>query len=134
MLFLGVPIAEHKRNGPTTCLVFLGITIDTLEGELHLPEEKMDRLWSLLQSWGDRETCTKKELESLVGSLNHACKVVRPGRPFLRRILDLLHSPHVRFAGDNGIRLSREFRADLAWWQEFIQEWNGVSFLEHGRL
>lgn len=27
---LGVPIAEHKRDGPTTCLVFLGIEIDTV--------------------------------------------------------------------------------------------------------
>ena len=26
---LGVPIAEHKREGPTTCLTFLGIEVDT---------------------------------------------------------------------------------------------------------
>ena len=26
---LGVPIAEHKQEGPTTCLVFLGIEINT---------------------------------------------------------------------------------------------------------
>ena len=29
---LGIPIAEHKRDGPSTCIVFLGIEIDTIAG------------------------------------------------------------------------------------------------------
>ena len=41
---LGVPIAEHKTDGPTTCLVFLGIEIDTVAGQLRLPGEKLKRL------------------------------------------------------------------------------------------
>ena len=27
---LRIPIAEHKRDGPTTCLIFLGIEIDRI--------------------------------------------------------------------------------------------------------
>ena len=27
--------------------------------------------------------------------------------------------------------LSREFRADLAWWNTFISPWNGVGLLHH---
>ena len=38
---LGVPLAEEKREGPTTSLVFLGILIDTVRGELRLPREKL---------------------------------------------------------------------------------------------
>ena len=45
---LGIPIAEHKRDGPTTCLTFLGIEIDTLSAQLHLPADKLQRLQSLL--------------------------------------------------------------------------------------
>ena len=41
-----------------------------------------------------RQSCTRKELESLIGLLNHACKVLSAGRSFLRRMLDLLHSVH----------------------------------------
>ena len=41
---LRLPIAEHKRDSPTTCLTFLGIVIDTLKGELRLPTEKLDVL------------------------------------------------------------------------------------------
>ena len=97
---LGVPIAEHKRDGPSTCIVLLGIEIDTIAGELRLPADKLHRLQALLCQWGDRKVCERKELESLIGLLNHACKVVRVGRSFLRHMIDLLHStpdsPHRR--------------------------------------
>ena len=88
-----------------------------------------------LQEWGDRKVCTRKELESLVGLLNHACKVVHPGRSFLRRMIDLLAAtgragPRKPF---HHIRLNREFRSDLAWWRTFVQPWNGVG-LVHGAV
>ena len=37
--FLGVPIAEQKRDGLTTCLVYLGIEVDTIKFQLCLPKE-----------------------------------------------------------------------------------------------
>ena len=126
---LGVPMAPHKREGPTTCLIFLGIEIDTVAGELRLPEEKLSRLMSLLHEWGSRKSCQRKELESLIGLLSHACKVVRPGRSFLRRLLDLLHATSSRRGGNCIIRLNRSCQADIAWWVEFVGKWNGVSFL-----
>ena len=126
---LGVPIAEHKRDGPTTCITFLGIEIDTVAAQLRLPVPKLERLRALLQSWGDRKACERRELESLVGLLNHACRVVRSGRSFLRRMLDLLHGVPMHPLKPHPIRLSREFRSDLAWWRMFVAEWNGVSFL-----
>ena len=126
---LGVPLAEHKRDGPTTCLVFLGIEIDTVAMVLRLPNDKLQRLKEHLQNWGDREFCARKELQSLIGLLNHACKVVRSGRAFLRRMIDTLHGrvrdPH----SGNTVRLSMGFRSDLAWWCMFVSRWNGVSFL-----
>ena len=126
---LGVPIAEHKRDGPTTCLTFLGIEVDTVAGELRLPAVKLQRLRTLLLDWGTRRSCTRKELESIIGLLNHACKVVRSGRAFLRRMLDLLHAVHRPPNSPLPIRLNVAFRADLAWWQSFVEHWNGVSFL-----
>ena len=73
---LSIPMAAHKREGPTTCLPVLGIVIDMVAGELRLPANKLVRLQALLQQWGDKSACTRKELESLIGLLNHACKVV----------------------------------------------------------
>ena len=123
---LGVPLAEHKTEGPATRITYLGIEIDTQEGQLSLPAEKLERLQSLLASWGDRKVCSKKELESLIGTLNHACKVIRPGRSFLRRMIDLLK---LNEKAHHQIRLNREFRSDLQWWTMFSTSWNGVSYL-----
>ena len=126
---LGIPIAEHKREGPTPCLTFLGIEVDTVAGQLRLPADKLVRLRSLLREWGNKRTCQRRDLESLIGVLSHASKVVRSGRTFLRRMLDLLHGVPMHSLRPHPIRLNREFRSDLAWWQLFASEWNGVSFL-----
>eukprot|EP00731_Ephydatia_muelleri_P015118 Em0008g838a len=43
---LGVPLAMEKLEGPTTCLTFLGIEVDTEAMELRLPEMKLKSLTS----------------------------------------------------------------------------------------
>ena len=48
---LGVPIAGHKTEGPATCLVFLGIEVDTVANELRLPGDKLLRLQALQEQW-----------------------------------------------------------------------------------
>ena len=111
---LGVPTAAHKRDGPTTCLVFLGIIIDTQLGELRLPADKLARLVTLLEEWGDRKACARKELESLIGLLNHACKVVRSGRSFLRRMIDMLHANGVSFLPPPSHLPMTEFTSDAS--------------------
>ena len=122
---LGIPLATHKSEGPATSITFLGIVIDTVAEELRLPTEKLVRLRTQLMEWGDKKACTRRELESLIGHFNHACKVVRPGRSFLRRMIDLLHQRK----NAHYIRLSRGFRSDLQWWKVFATKWNGNSYL-----
>ena len=118
-------------DGPAPCLTFLGIEIDSEAGEQRLPDPTLHRLQTVLRDWGDRKVCQRRELESLVGSLNHAARVVRAGWSFLCHMLDLLHSGLYvsRAPGVAPKRLNASFRADLAWWQMLIADWNGVSFL-----
>ena len=52
---LELPLVADKTVGPTTCLTFLGITIDTEANELRLPEEKLAKLKTLLGEWGDEK-------------------------------------------------------------------------------
>lgn len=93
---LGLPLAVEKKEGPTTCLTFLGIEVDTVRLELRLPVEKLRRLQALLKRWVNYKCCKKKELESLVGHLHDASNVIRSGRTFTRRLIDLLKSAHHR--------------------------------------
>ena len=62
---LGVPLAEHKQEGPTTCLTFLGIEVDTTASQLRLPGDKLRRLQALLEGWSNKRVCERRELESL---------------------------------------------------------------------
>lgn len=39
--------------------------------------------------WQHKKSCMRRELLSLIGQLQHTCKVVHPGRTFLRCMIDL---------------------------------------------
>ena len=61
----------------------------------------------------------------ITGLLNFACSVIKPGRAFLRRLVDLtvgIRSPH------HLIRLTKEVKEDLKVWLSFLAEFNGRSF------
>ena len=122
----GCPVAGEKTEGPATEITLLGIELDSLQLQLRLPQKKLKKLKKLVAKWGKQDGCKKHELESLAGHLSHACKVVRPGRHFLRGIFGLLS----RFRRqDDPIRLNAAFRADLEWWLVFVSSWNGVSMM-----
>ena len=123
---LGVPLAEDKLEGPTCCLTFLGIEVDTQTGMLRLPAEKLSRMKDMLSQWSMKKSCQRRQLESLIGTLQHACRVIKPGRTFLRRMIDLLRTPSAT-KPHHHIRLNCEFRADLQWWRVFAVHWNGVA-------
>ena len=80
----GIPLHPDKLEGPFTPLTVLGIEPDSLLLQARLPQEKFDRIPPLLVSWSLKRHCTQKELGSLTGNLQHACKVVPSGRTFCR--------------------------------------------------
>ena len=124
---LGIPLALDKVEGPTTRLTFLGIDMDTENMQACLPAEKLALLRHELQVWQDKKSCTRKDLEHLIGVLQFASKVVPQGRTFVRRMIDLLS---VAKEDHHHIRLNAEFRSDLAWWATYAEAWNGISFLQ----
>ncbi|CAB3990573.1 Hypothetical predicted protein, partial [Paramuricea clavata] len=56
----------------------MGITLDTLTMETRLPIDKIERLKEIFGQLENRRSCTLKQLQSLIGTLNFACKVVPP--------------------------------------------------------
>lgn len=127
---LSVPLAPVKQDGPSTVITFLGITIDAIRQELRLPEDKLRRLSETVSQWESHKACTQKDLESLTGTLHHACKVILPGRSFLRQAISLLS---VTKRCHHHIRLNKEFRSDIAWWRAFAASWNGASLVIHSQ-
>ena len=127
MLFktLNIPLASHKTIGPTTCLEYLGIILDSTSLEARLPVNKVHRINNILVSFLDKKSCTKRELLSLLGHLNFASRVIRPGRSFVSHLIFL--STKVKEL-HHYVKLDTEVRSEIRMWQLFLQEWNGVSF------
>ena len=110
---LGIPIKQEKTVFPTTKLTFLGLELDSELMEVRLPQDKLEKLRTILSSFLHRKKVTLLELQSLIGLLNFACAVVSPGRAFLRRIIDLtkgIQKPYHKR------RLTKSAKADLTAW------------------
>ena len=123
---LNIPIEVSKLEGPSSCLTFLGIEVDTVSLQLRLPKDKLANLKETLSYSVQRRTISKKDLQRLTGLLQFATKVVRPGRPFLRRLYAM---QDIGSHPNHFIRLNIPARADIMWWYIFMEEWNGVSLL-----
>ncbi len=124
--YLGLSPEPEKDEGPDTAISFTGIEIDSIAMELKLPAEKLSRLKAELGYLRKRKACKKRELLSLLGLLAHASKVVRAGRTFVRRLIDLSTTAKRL---DHFVRLSTEARSDIEWWWRFCETWNGVRVL-----
>ena len=115
---LGLPVAPEKTEGPGTVLTFLGIEIDTVACLLRLPQEKLRDLQATIRKWMQsgprpvpRRSGKKRDLLSLIGLLNHAATVVRPGRGFLHSLIDAsATTTHL----DHWVHLNALARADIS--------------------
>lgn len=123
---LGFGINEAKVVPPSQVVTFLGIVIDTVQHNLSIPPERLSDMLLLLRQFEDQHHARKRDVEKLVGRLNFAAKVIRGGRTFLRRMIDIINSvkSHNAF-----VRLGDNFRADVRWWLNFASTWNGQAIM-----
>ena len=123
---LGVPLAAHKTLGPSQTLTFVGIELDTIAMEARLPQEKLTKYTHDLREFIQHDKVTLDHLQSMVGKLQFATSVIRPGRAFLRRMYDLtkrVQKPH------HFLRLNREVKSDLEMWLQFLSNFNGTTII-----
>ena len=123
-----IPIKEEKTVPPSTRVVCHGIEVDTVCMQARLPQDKLDRAKEMLQYFHSKRRITLKELQSLLGFLNFACRVIAPGRPFLRRLINLTIGVKEQH---HHISLNAQAKADIKAWLIFLSSFNGISlFLE----
>jgi len=125
----GIQEATQKRSPPDTQMIFLGVYIDTLAMTISVTSERMADTRTQLGLWQNKVTCTKLEMQSLIGTLTFVAKCVRPGRSFLARMIAFMKA----IPEDTYRSLSKNFRKDLNWWSTFIHQYNGTSMILHDR-
>ncbi|KAM3924724.1 uncharacterized protein RB166_008064 [Leptodactylus fuscus] len=108
---------------------FLGIIIDSRKMEFRLPEEKLLKLKvSLIEMLAKNKT-TVKEMQSLLGALDFATRIMPMGRVFCK---SLYHSTIGLKSPRSHIRLSRALKDDLGLWLQFIDQFNGRRCVQEG--
>ena len=118
------PLAAHKCVGPTTCLVYLGLILDSEQMVATLPRDKVVRIIQFIELMLDKSKRTKHELLQLLGHLNFASRVILPGRSFVSYLIRL--SSLVKNLRDMA-HLDVHCREDLQMWHRFLKNWNGIS-------
>jgi hypothetical protein len=124
---LRVPTAPEKVEGPAHVLTYLGIIVNTNTMTVTLPADKKDRTITLINTIVRRSAAPTAVYHSLLGQLQHVCKVLPQGRPFLHR---LYHSLTVAIKSNHeNIFLSKDAKKDFQFWLNILPSWDGVSML-----
>ena len=123
---LGLDINNKKLVPPTTSMICLGILVDSQARTMSVPPETLASLVTMCQQWKNKKSCTKRQLQSLLGSLLFISKCVRPARIFLNRMLAFLRCMGVQKMAT----LTSEFFRDLNWFCTFLKQFNSVVYYD----
>ena len=125
---LGLTVSKKKLVPPgTPKVVCLGILVNTEDCSVFITPEKLTVIKQLRLQWSTKTSCSKKELQSLLGSLLYVAKCIKYTRFFLNRMFTLLREYYFQ----NKIKLNQEFHRDLKWFNTFLSVYNGISFFQY---
>jgi ribonuclease HI len=127
---LGVELAAEKLSPPCSKLEFLGINIDTTLMQLSLPEDKLINYKQVISRWLSKPSGSHKELQSLIGILVYAARIIQHGNTFYHHLIRHSRTANTtRASSRKHIRLSKEAIEELQWWGYFIDKWNGTNII-----
>ena len=109
---MGFEVQPEKIVTPSTCVEVLGIVVDTKKQELRISAERLSAVMIELMAWRHKTSSTKRKLLSLIGKLVFVSTVVRCGRTFTRRLIQL--SKTVKFLHHH-VRINKAARSDIEW-------------------
>ena len=122
----GFEVNPSKTECPTTCLELLGIIIDSELMQVRISKERLKDCVDELNEWQNRKICTKRQLLSLIGRLMFVSRVVRSGRTFVRRLIELSKKvKHLHYK----VKLNKDAQQDILWWIKYLPNWNGISVI-----
>ena len=122
-LGFAVNMLPGKTVEPARSQKFLGVILNSARMSLSLPANKLQATLQAVTAVLAKKSVTHKVLQSLHGRLQWASRVVFGGKAFMRSLSDAMWS--VSHPGHH-VKVSREMRADLGWWQAYATLQNGV--------
>ena len=123
---LGLALSPDKCHPPTKTLEWLGFTISVEQMKVTIPQQKLDDTLEECQRWMNKPTASRKELQRLIGRLQHIAKCVPPARRFMSRIFTALRESPYHGKGP----IPDELKSDIKWFLEYARRSNGKVLLK----
>ena len=122
---MGLKEAPDKMVPPCMVMVFLGIEVNTITLTLSIPLAKWREIRRVLAQWENKKFANLKEVQTLAGLLNFACRCVCSGRVYLSCILNFLRT----FKKAKVQRVVDPVHKDIQWWIDFAPLYNRTSLM-----
>ena len=114
----------NKATPPSMKMLFLGIQLDSVSQTLSIDMARVSEIKFTVHQWRNKQSASLHDLQCLVGMLSFAATCVQEGHLFFSRILTILKDAyHTKSA----IMITCEMQKDLAWWETFLIDYNGIS-------
>src|SRR5882724_11035980 len=111
----------------TTSIESLGLMLDSLAMEAHLPQEKLTYLCSTLLNWLEHKQCSLWELQELISFLQFFTHMIPHSHSFVCSLINF----SMTFDGNFMCRhIPAYVCSDKLWWLAYADAWNGVQILE----
>ena len=117
---LGIPTKWEKCTSPATRAKILGWIYDTILRMVFLPGDKRLKLLEMVERLLRTRKASVKFLRQLLGRLQHASRVIFPGKAFVRKLEALLYLPD--HDQDREFTVSSFAVRNLRWWQKILSE------------
>ena len=126
---LGIPTKWEKCTAPSQRTKILGWIYDTLLQMVLLPEDKRKLLLAMIRKVLRVKRGNVKLLRKLIGRLQHASRVVFPGKAFVRKVEAILYLPQHENE-EKYFPLGPIVLRDLEWWERKLSSNTpcGMSF------
>ena len=89
-----------------------------------LPQQKVQKYQNDILQFMSKSKATLLEFQKLIGRLQWATSAVKPGRPFIRRLIDLTKGVREQH---HFIRITNQVVKDLKVWYDFLCQYNGYT-------
>jgi hypothetical protein len=116
---LGISLDSKKKTLPATRILSLGFLIDTEQMKVSVPHEKMNKAKQRIRDILDSDHIGVKDLQRIVGTLNHLAQIMPAGRTFMFSLRRSLAT-----GVSNYRKIPTGITEDLAVWLQFMDEWN----------
>lgn len=127
---LGWPWATKKHFPFAFKFVYLGFLWDLEDKTVEIPLAKREKFLAKISGWSDSAKVSRKDCESVIGSLNHCCLVITDGRSRMPSLYKFCAS----FARSSN-RFTRHcipatVLADVQWWRVVLSRvWCGLRLV-----